>query len=155
MRLFRLKNRRLDGKRARKSTSAGTHITAQWFSRREQFRTPCKKVIKKGKPWFELSRGLLRVVRSTGIALTANQLHSLMKTRNVTTTRGQTIPIFRIVRKARKISHHIQATMNHFFHYMECFADKLSELKKNLFYPVALLKNYWAVDSLFTKPSRA
>ena len=47
MRLFRLKNRRLDGKRARKSTSAGTHITAQWFSRRKQFRTPCKTIIKK------------------------------------------------------------------------------------------------------------
>ena len=72
----------------------------------------------------------MRVVRSTGIALTANQLHSLMKTRNVTTTKGQTMTIFRIVRKAREISHHIQATMNHFFHYMECFAAKLSELKK-------------------------
>ena len=140
MRLFRLNNRRLDGKRARKSTSSGTHITAQWFSRREQFRTPCKKVIKKGKPWFELSRRLLRVVRSTGIALIANLLHSLMKTRNITTTRGQTMTILRIVRKARKISHHIQATMNHFFHYMECFAAKLSELKKKPILPSGFAK---------------
>ena len=85
---------------------------------------------------------MLRVVRSTGIALTANQLHNLMKTRNVITTRGQTIPIFKIVRKARKISHHIQATMNHFFHYMECFAAKLSELKKNRILPNGFLKNY-------------
>ena len=83
---------------------------------------------------------MLRVVRSIGIALIANQLHSLMKTRNVTTTRGQTITILKIVRKARKISHHIQATMNHFFLYMECFAAKLSELKKNPILPRGFAK---------------
>ena len=65
---------------------------------------------------------------------------SEMKTRNVTTTRGQTTPIFRIVRKSRKISHHIQATMNHFFHYMECFAAKLSELKKKPILPSVFAK---------------
>ena len=54
--------------------------------------------------------------------------------------KGQTTPIFRIVRKATKISHHIQATMNHFFHYMECFAAKLSELQKNPILPSGFAK---------------